>query len=95
MQNMVYNRSNKRGAYKCPPLSRHTDTQMPDIKIIILLAKYIIATALIIAIIMYPAWLARQNGRGKPDMHAVRLASWVFGWSIIGWLWSLYWATKK
>ncbi|MBE6458093.1 MAG: superinfection immunity protein [Alphaproteobacteria bacterium] len=62
---------------------------------ILLYAKYAIGILITLAIIFAPAWLARQNGRGKPDMHAVRLASWVFGWSIIGWLWSLYWATKK
>ena len=62
---------------------------------ILLYAKYAIGILITLAIIFAPAWLARQNGRGKPDMHAVRLASWVFGWSIIGWLWSLFWATRK
>ncbi|MBR5153335.1 MAG: hypothetical protein IKW57_00880 [Alphaproteobacteria bacterium] len=62
---------------------------------ILLYIKYVIGTLLVLVVILAPAWLARQNGRGKPDMHAVRLASWVFGWSIISWLWSLFWATKK
>jgi hypothetical protein len=50
---------------------------------------------IIVAIFFAPAWLARQNKKEKPAMHYVRFASWVFGWSIIGWLWSLFCATKK
>ncbi len=61
----------------------------------LLIIKYVACTTIAIGIILAPAWIARQNGRGKPDMHAVRLASWIFGWSIIGWLWSLFWATRK
>ena len=62
---------------------------------ILYIAKFIACILITLAIIFAPAWLARQNGRGKPQMHAVRLASWIFGWSIIGWLWALFWATKK
>lgn len=61
----------------------------------LLILKYAICVLISIGIIMAPAWIARQNGKGKPDMHAVRLASWVFGWSIIGWFWALYWAVRK
>lgn len=62
---------------------------------ILLIVKYILCIIILIGIILAPAWLARQNGKEKPDMHAVRLGSWVFGWSIIGWLWSLFWAIRK
>ena len=62
---------------------------------IILIIKYIACTCVLVGIIFAPAWLARQNGRGKTDMYAVRLASWIFGWTIIAWIWSLFWATKK
>ncbi|MBR4892252.1 MAG: hypothetical protein IKZ34_03685 [Alphaproteobacteria bacterium] len=68
---------------------------MIDITTILLFAKYAVCVLILIAIILAPAWIARQNGKGKPDMHAVRLGSWVFGWSIIGWLWSVFWATRK
>ena len=62
---------------------------------ILLITKYVISILIIVAIFFAPAWLARQNKKEKPAMHYVRLASWVFGWSIIGWLWSLFCATKK
>lgn len=69
--------------------------KMIDITEFLSFTKYAICVILLIAIILAPAWIARQNGKGKPDMHAVRLASWVFGWSIIAWIWSLFWATRK
>ncbi len=69
--------------------------KMIDITEFLSFTKYAICVILLIAIILAPAWIARQNDKGKPDMHAVRLASWVFGWSIIAWIWSLFWATRK
>ena len=62
---------------------------------ILLIIKYAIGVIIVASIYLAPAWIARQNGKGKPEMHAVRLGSWVFGWSIIGWLWALYHATRK
>lgn len=62
---------------------------------ILFILENAIFAVIVVGIILAPAWIARQNGKGKPDMQAVRLASWVFGWSIIGWFWALYWATKK
>ncbi len=62
---------------------------------ILLIIKYALGILLVLSIILAPSWIARQNGHGKPQMHAVRLGSWVLGWSIIAWLWSLFWATKK
>ncbi|MBE6462107.1 MAG: hypothetical protein E7006_04715 [Alphaproteobacteria bacterium] len=62
---------------------------------ILLIIKYTIAVILTVGIILAPAWIARQNGKGKPDMHAVRLGSWIFGWSFIGWLWALFWGVRK
>ena len=90
---MVYNPTNKRelGGNTAPLYIIY----MIKTAEFLLYLKYIIGTLLVLGVILAPAWLARQNGRGKPDMHAVRLASWVFGWSIISWLWSLFWATKK
>lgn len=62
---------------------------------ILLVAKYTVAIMIVITIILAPAWLARQTGKNKQDMILVRLASWIFGWTGIGWLWALFWAAKK
>lgn len=62
---------------------------------IILILKYILAIAITMAIFLAPAWLARQNGRSKNDMILVRLGSWLFLWTGIGWLWALFWSSKK
>lgn len=61
----------------------------------ILIAKYIFATAAVVGVILAPAWLAAKNGKGKIDALRVRVASWVFGWTGIGWLLALFWAIKK
>ena len=58
-------------------------------------AKYIAATLLLVAIILAPAWVARQNNKDKIEMGRVRMASWVCGWSILAWLWALIVATRK
>lgn len=42
-----------------------------------------------------PAWLARQTKKDKWDMGLIRVASWLFGWTCVGWLWALYWAVRK
>lgn len=62
---------------------------------ILIFAKYVAAIAIVTTIVLVPAWLARQNKRGKQDMILVRLGSWIFGWTGVGWLWALFWATKK
>lgn len=93
---MVYNPRgmNKHGGLYAP-LYYTKDNKMILGFDILLIIEYAIGILIVAGIIMAPAWVARQNGKGKPDMYAVRLASWVFGWSIIGWIWALYWATKK
>lgn len=91
---MVYNPTkNEYGGHtNAPFLYQSKMIQNIDILVIV---KYVACAAILIGIVFAPAWVARQNGKGKPDMHAVRLASWIFGWSIIAWIWSLFWATKK
>ncbi len=92
MQNMVYNPTEGiKGGNKTPPFIYN---KMYGIDIILCI-KYVACAMLLIGVILAPSWIARQNGKGKPDMHAVRLGSWLFGWSIIGWLWALYWAIRK
>lgn len=57
--------------------------------------KCAICIAIIIGVVMAPAWLARQNGKAKYDMMLIRMASWVFGWTGFGWLWALFWGARK
>ena len=92
---MVYNhhRMKTRGGHRNAPF--YIKIKMLENINFLLILKYALAVLLAIGVFMAPAWIARQNGRGKPDMHAVRLGSWIFGWSIIGWLWALFWATRK
>ncbi len=88
---MVYNHYEKcMGAHKCP----HIYLNM-NVSTLILIAKYIIGTMIVISIICAPAWVARQTDKGKQDMHIVRTGSWLFGWSIIGWFYALFIGTKK
>ncbi len=61
----------------------------------ILIIKYVAATAVLVAIMLAPAYLAAQNKKGKIDAMRIRVASWVFGWTGIGWLLALFWAIKK
>ena len=61
----------------------------------LLVLKYIIAIAIVVIVICAPAYLARQNKKSAYDMVLIRIASWLFSWTGIGWLWALYWAIKK
>lgn len=62
---------------------------------LILNIKYIVAGMLCVGIVLAPAYLAAKTGKGKVDAMRIRLASWVFGWTIIGWFLALFWAVKK
>jgi len=57
--------------------------------------KYAVAFAVIVAIILAPAWLARQTKKDKTTNGLVRIYSWLLGWTGIGWLVALYMASKK
>lgn len=61
----------------------------------ILIIKYIVAALVMLAIILAPAYLAAKNGKDKFISLRVRVASWVFGWTGIGWLLALFWAIRK
>jgi len=61
----------------------------------VLYAKYIFAVFLILAILMAPAYLARQTKKGNADMAIVRASSWLLGWTGFGYLFALYWAVRK
>ena len=70
-------------------------TTMINTAIIVLIIKYMVAISIFIGIVCAPAWIARQTDKGKQDMCLVRLGSWLFGWSIVGWFYALVVGTKK
>jgi hypothetical protein len=61
----------------------------------ILVLKYIVAAIALLLVILAPAYIAAQTKKGKADTMRIRVASWVFGWTGIGWLMALLWAIKK
>ena len=61
----------------------------------ILIVKYIVAAILLVCIMMAPAYLAAQNKKDKFVSMRIRVASWLFGWTGVGWLIALFWAIKK
>ncbi len=93
---MVYNHIEKNvwggHAIASPPI---LITAMITTTTIILIIKYILATSILVGIICAPAWIARQTDKGKQDMFLVRLGSWLFGWSLVGWFYALVIGTKK
>lgn len=68
---------------------------MLTLKGILLVLKYIVAVAVLLGIILTPAYLAAANGRSKIDVMRVRMGSWMFGWSFVGWIFALFIAAKK
>ena len=62
---------------------------------IVSIVKYIIAVGVILCVALAPAYLATKNGKGKYDVMRIRAASWLFGWTGIGWLVALFWAIRK
>lgn len=62
---------------------------------ILLCFKYVVAGAIVVAVALAPSYLARQTKKDKYDIVKIRIASWLFGWTGVGWLWALWWATRK
>ena len=93
---MVYNQADKcmGGHAKAYPPFLYRTT-MINTAIIVLIIKYMVAISIFIGIVCAPAWIARQTDKGKQDMCLVRLGSWLFGWSIVGWFYALVVGTKK
>lgn len=61
---------------------------------VLIVLKYILCIILLIGILLFPSWLAAQNKKNKTDIGIVRLATWLFGWTGVGWLVGLWWAVK-
>lgn len=62
---------------------------------IILVVKYIVAATVLVLIILAPAWFAAQTKKDKYTTMRIRVTSWLFGWTGIGWLVALIWAIRK
>lgn len=76
-------------------LSPLFDKKMDWVGIILLYSKYTLAITMIVVIALAPAWIARQTKKDKQQMGWVRIYSWLFGWTGIGWLIGLYIAIRK
>jgi len=62
---------------------------------ILLILRYAILICILVAIFLTPAFLASENGKSKYDNMRVRVGSWLFGWSLIGWVFALFVSSKK
>ena len=68
---------------------------MPELDLILIATKYAVAGGCVLCVWMFPAWLARQNKKPEYQMGLVRFASFMFGWTGVGWVIALYWAARK
>ncbi len=68
---------------------------MLTLDLLFLIVKYVFAIAIFIVLLGAPAWLARQNKKDKLQMGIVRVSSWLFGWTGVGWIYALYLAVRK
>lgn len=63
---------------------------------VLIIAKYIAGAYLVALVVIAPLWIAQmKNPKDKPYTGIVRLGALVFGWTGIGWLIALFFATKK
>ena len=69
--------------------------RMTYIHTLVLILKYVLAVAIVAIIIMAPVWIAANNNKNGYKGMLVRLANWLVGWTGIGWLVALFWASKK
>lgn len=62
---------------------------------VLFVIKYIAAVSILVGIVCAPAWIARQTDKNKQDMFLVRLGSWLFCWSVVGWFYALLISVRK
>ncbi len=62
---------------------------------ILVLVKYAAIIFIFVCIIFAPVYIACANNRSAYDLMRTRMGSWMFGWSIIGWLFALFVSSKK
>jgi len=66
-----------------------------DFTLFLTVIKYLVGITILIVVFFAPAYLAQMNGKDKLSVVIVRISSWLFGWTGVGWLFALYWAVKK
>ena len=52
--------------------------------------KYFTACGCVSAVAIAPAWLAEKTEKSDIVVARVRAASWLFGWTIVGYFYGLY-----
>lgn len=62
---------------------------------ILLILKYVAVIFIFVCLIMTPTYLAIINDSSKYDRMRVRVGSWMFGWTFVGWLFALFVSAKK
>ena len=62
---------------------------------VFLVLRYIIAGLLVICIFFAPSYLGAANDKKKHELVEIRGLSWLFGYSIVGWLAALFIASRK
>ncbi len=62
---------------------------------ILALLKPATVICIFVCLVLAPAYLAAANKSEKYDSMRVRVGSWLFGWTIIGWFFALFVSTKK
>ncbi|MBR5903941.1 MAG: superinfection immunity protein [Alphaproteobacteria bacterium] len=60
-----------------------------------LILQYAVMVGILVVIFLTPSFLAAENGKSKYDNMRVRVGSWLFGWSFIGWIFALFISSKK
>ena len=63
--------------------------------VILTATRYAVAIGVMACIVFAPTWLAEKNKKNAITILRVRAASWLFGWTIIGYFYGLYLATAK
>lgn len=62
---------------------------------VLLIVKYAVVIGIVVCLFLTPAYLAAVNDSAKYDRMRVRVGSWFFGWTFIGWFFALFVSTKK
>jgi len=57
--------------------------------------KSILCICIVLVIFLAPSYLAVKNGKGDYDAVIVRFSSWLLGWTGLGWIFGLFWGTRK
>lgn len=61
----------------------------------LLVIKYFVVVCILVCLMLTPAYLAAANEKSKYDNMRARVGSWLFGWSIVGWIFALFVSVKK